>query len=403
MKSIITNAYKLLFFIAIYTFSQDVKGATNMKLLFYGKADYATDVTAIPNPSITGGFFQIIWSEIEKADGQYDWTALDSWIKPWKDAGKGVALRIMWSTSGYWPQPYYKHPTPQWLWAKGAKYAYHDLSQTEVPLIWDPIYKQHAFRFLRAISNKFKDEKSILFFDVTPGAETNPYRSGTLDAKDSTFASKFITCASSDNKTFTEDLWFQTIKEFIDSSRVSIPDFPLLVTLNSGNITGGRSQMSVNGDYCASKGLYVGQNGLRGTTPVGNFEKWSHQTKVFYEMYEKSGNASEGTLMEVMLAAQRNNTSFINVYPEDVRKGTIGNPEYDKVFEDALIYGNSVSILTNFQVVINNSEVVKTLFYDINGTVLGERYSQLKRGIYIQKVFYSNGTVKADKFYKLTN
>ncbi|MDP3915444.1 MAG: hypothetical protein Q8R96_17095 [Bacteroidota bacterium] len=312
-------------------------------LLFYGKAEYATDTSAVKNPSITGGFFQIIWSEIEKADGQYDWTAVDSWISPWKKAGKNVALRIMWSTSGYWPYDYYKHPTPQWVWAKGAKYAYHELSHTEIPLIWDPVYKRHAFRFLREASRKFGKDKTILFLDITPGAETNPYRFGTIDEKDPAFRDKYLKTTSSDGKVFSEQIWFATIREFIDSSKVSIKEIPLLVTLNTGNMPNGTSQMVANGDYCAGKGLYVGQNGLRGTTPVNNFEIWSHTTKVFYEMYAKSGG-SVGTLMEVMQAAQLNNTSYLNVYPEDVRKGTKGNPEYDKIFEDALKFGAEVAL-----------------------------------------------------------
>jgi hypothetical protein len=309
-------------------------------LLFYGKADYATDISAIKNPSITGGFFQIIWSEIEKSDGQYDWTAVDAWIAPWKKAGKNVALRIMWSTSGYWPYEYYKHPTPQWVWGKGAKYVYHDLSQTEIPLIWDPVYKKYAFRFLREASRKFSNDKTILFFDVTPGAETNPYRFATIDEKDPAFRDKYLSTSSSDGKTFSEQIWFAAIHEFIDSSKISINEIPLLVTLNNGNMPAGASQMVANGDYCAGKGLFVGQNGLKGSTPANSFEVWSHTTKVFFEMAAKSGG-SEGTLMEVMQAAERNKTSYLNVYPEDVRKGTQGNTEFDPVFEEALKYGAS--------------------------------------------------------------
>ena len=43
--------------------------------------------------------------------------------------------------------------------------------------------------------------------------------------------------------------------------------------------------------------------------------------------------------MEVMQAAKNNNASFLNVYPQDVRAGTRGLPEYQKSYEDALIYG----------------------------------------------------------------
>lgn len=272
-------------------------------LLFYGKQDYAYDTSVIPNPYISGGFFQIIWSEVEKVDGEYDWSVVDKWIKPWKDPGKKVALRIMWSTSGYWPKDYYKCPTPQWVWEKGAKYAYHDLSQTEIPLIWDPIYKQYALRFLEEAAKRFDGDEDILFMDVTPGAETNPYRFGTIDQRSPEFREIFLETESSDGKKWTEQLWYNTIFEWIDDMRPIFNATPLLITLNTGTMPGSPSQLNNNGNYAASKGYYVGQNGLKGSTPVmQNFVDWSNQTKIFFEMAAKSGG-STGTLLEVMEAA----------------------------------------------------------------------------------------------------
>jgi hypothetical protein len=316
-------------------------------LLFYGKQVYAKDTSVISSPYIGGGFFQIIWSEVEKADGECDWSEVDSWIKPWKDAGKKVALRIMWSTSGYWPMEYYKHPTPQWVWGKGAKFAYHSLSKTEIPLIWDPIYKYYAFRFLREIAKKFNEDQNVLFIDVTPGAETNPYRFGTIDERSPEFRKEYLNTISSDGKKFSEELWFNTIFEWIDSTKVIFNRLPLLVTLNVGNMPGGKSQLDNNGNYLVSKNYYVGQNGLKGSTPTReNFVEWSKSTKIFFEMVAKSGGTT-GTLMEVMQAAERNKASYLNVYPEDVRKGTKGLPEYQKEHEDALKYGADVIKLKN--------------------------------------------------------
>ena len=52
-------------------------------LLYYAKSAYALDTRPIANPHIQGAFFQIIWSEIEKEKGLCDWSAVDSWIRPW--------------------------------------------------------------------------------------------------------------------------------------------------------------------------------------------------------------------------------------------------------------------------------------------------------------------------------
>lgn len=59
-------------------------------------------------------------------------------------------------------------------------------------------------------------------------------------------------------------------------------------------------------------------------------------------MVERSGVGNTGTLMEVMKAAERIHCSYLNVYPEDVLKGTKGNADYDPDFEEALKYGASI-------------------------------------------------------------
>jgi hypothetical protein len=40
-----------------------------------------------------------------------------------------------------------------------------------------------------------------------------------------------------------------------------------------------------------------------------------------------------------MKAAERIHGSYLNVYPEDVLRGSRGQPDYDPVYEEALAYG----------------------------------------------------------------
>ena len=182
-------------------------------LLYYAKADYAVegDPNVIANPYICGALLQVIWSEVEKEDGQCDWNDLDAWIEPWANAGKKVGIRIMWSTSGNWPKPYYKTPTPRWVWDKGARCAYHEPSRTEMPLIWDPIYRKYAWRFMEQFAARYDDHPHVLFFDITPGAETNPYRFAIINRRDPQFKQQFATFAASDGRTYSEQLWRETI------------------------------------------------------------------------------------------------------------------------------------------------------------------------------------------------
>ncbi|MDP3915442.1 MAG: dienelactone hydrolase family protein [Bacteroidota bacterium] len=316
-------------------------------LLFYAKSYFATDTTVIKNPNIVGALFQIIWSEVEKKDGEYDWSEVEAWMRPWLSAGKKVAFRIMWSTSGYWPREFYKHPTPQWVWEKGAKFSYHEVSKTEIPLPWDPIYKNYALRFMKEVATRFESNPGILFIDVTPGAETNPFRFGTIRRQDPSFEPKYLKTAASNGKAYTEDLWMSTVKDYIDSTARIFTKIPALVTLNAGGLAKNDNSNEI-GWYATNKGMFVGQNGLGKNSYLKDdsrrraFAQLDPHTKFFFEMVDRSGVGNTGTLMEVMKAAERINCSYLNVYPEDVLKGTKGNAEYDSAFEEALKYGASI-------------------------------------------------------------
>ena len=315
-------------------------------LLYYAKADYAhADNTAvIANPHLIGGFFQVIWSEVEKEDGKCDWSELDRWIKPWLDAGKSVAIRIMWVTSGAWPKPYYKVPTPQWVWSKGAKFAFLEATGTEIPLVWDPIYQRYAWRFLEQFAARYGENPQLLFVDVTPGAETNPYRFGISNPANLAFKDSYAQVKASDGRAYTEELWLETVKEWVDAAAKTFKRTPLLVTLNNGGLRVNDRLVTI-GDYCVGQGFYVGQNGLGGrsyTDPSTNrmqaFLRWSKETKLFFEMVAGTGGRT-GTLMEVMKAAERIQCSYLNVYPEDVLRGTRGSKNFDPAYEEALKYG----------------------------------------------------------------
>ncbi|MFZ5830866.1 MAG: hypothetical protein ACOY3P_12295 [Planctomycetota bacterium] len=325
-------------------------GETGGGLLYYAKNDVgsaADNTAAIANPYITGALFQVIWSEVEKSDGQYDWAELDRWMKPWIDAKKKVAVRIMWSTSGNWPRPFYKTPTPRWVWQKGAKFAFHQPSGTEMPLIWDPIYCQYAWRFLKEFAARYDGHPALLFVDVTPGAETNPYRFGTINKRYPEFKNEFAKIRTSDGRSYSEDLWLETIKRWVDESDRTFEKAPLLVTLNVGGLDGPDRSAEI-GDYCVARGFYVGQNGLAAgsyrSLAQGRavaFVRWSKETKLFFEMAHGT-RGSKGELMEVMKAAERIGCDYLNVYPEDVLRGTSGQRTYDPSYEEALKYGARV-------------------------------------------------------------
>lgn len=316
-------------------------------LLYYGKFHWAYDTAPVDSPFMAGALFQIYWADYEKAEGEIDWSRLDKAIDPWLDAGKGVAIRMMWSSSGYWDDPSANRPTPHWVLDKGAVHAWHEASETEIPLFWDPIYQRYALRFLEQLRDHLGDRGGILFLDITPGAETNPYRFGTINRIDPGFRETFTSLPASDGRIYSEELWKETVLDFIDDAHAVYKDtnMPLLVTLNTGGMEN-LGQFSLYGDHCVDLGIYVGQNGLRATSYLEmnnrkqNFLEWSKHTRIFFEMVQKSGGAT-GPLMGVMEAAERVNTSFLNVYPEDTLASLEGPCSERMPFIEALAYGSA--------------------------------------------------------------
>ena len=308
----------------------------------YGK-ELTQDV--IDNPYIIGGLYTIVWNEIEPQKGKYNWEKVDQFIKRWTDSGKKVALRIMWSMSGYWKNPSAHTPTPQWVWEEGAKFAYHEKSNTQIPLFWDPIYYMHAMNLLREINRHFGCNQNILFIDITPGAETNPFRFGTIHRKDPAYKAVFENTRASDGRTYSDELWHTTVIDWINSTAKIVTDIPCLVTLNVGSLNG-KNFFEDFGQCAVDNGMYVGQNGLK----EGSYEqrdmqrkelfiRWSKQTKLFFEMVHAAETANTGTLQGVMEAAKRIHCSYLNVYAVDVIKSTVGNKNYNPQWERAMKNG----------------------------------------------------------------
>lgn len=335
--------------------------------IFYYEGYVGRDNTeAVNNPHIIGPLFQLYWSEIERQPGEFDWSAWDRRLAPWLKAGKKFALRLMWCSSGNWPHPASKTPTPAWVWAAGAKFAKYPLNDTEIPLFWDPIYKQFARRFMAEVARKFGDDPRLVLVDVTPGAETNPYRFRVFNAWRPQFKDEYAAVRASDGRAYTDALWLETLRDYIDASAAAFPRTPLLVTLNVGGMTGDR--LGEIGAYCVGRGFYVGQNGLSPTNPRPGtrraelFGGWAKDTRVFFEMVDATGDnlaalmrrwgkppvpgakdePDTSTLADYIGSAEAMRCSYFNVYAEDVIKGTRGTKTYDPAWEEALKRGAAV-------------------------------------------------------------
>jgi len=339
--------FLFLFVMCILVNGYAQKRAPGKGLLYFASYESSDDDLVKNNPYIIGAVRTIKWANYEKSDGVYDWSALDRFIESWVKAGKKVALRMQWSTSGYWKDPMSKAPTPAWVWDKGAKFAYHAPSETEIPLFWDPIYQKYALRFLSKVAERYDKNPNILFIDITPGAETNPYRFRTINRKDPEFKKTFISLAASDGRKYSEELWKETVLQWLADASHLFQSLPTEVALNKGSLYD-NNNFELYGNKAIECGMYVGQNGLsanrytdKESAKVLLLTSWARKSKVFFEMV---GATSEdvGSLRGIMDAAVRGKCSYLNVYAKDVLKGTKGSADYVKAYEDALKYGSEV-------------------------------------------------------------
>jgi hypothetical protein len=336
-------------------------------VLFYEGYTFRDNQEAVNNTHILGPMFQLYWSEIEKQPGVFDWSEWDRRLAPWLKAGKKFALRIMWCSSGNWPHPASKTPTPAWVWAAGAKFAQYPLNGTEIPLFWDPIFKMLARRFMAEVARKFDRDERLLFIDVTPGAETNPYRFRVFNAWRPQFRDEYARLPASDGLTYNDALWLETVKDYIDASAAIFRRTPLLITLNVAGMDAG-DRLAEVGSYAVARGFYVGQNGLSPTNPrpgtrrAEAFQGWAKDTRIFFEMVDATGKTlnmlmkewgkppvpgakdepDTSTLADYVKSAEAMKCSYLNVYPEDVLKATRGTANYDPAWEEALKRASTV-------------------------------------------------------------
>ena len=199
--------------------------------------------------------------------------------------------------------------------------------------------------FQRAVYEKYGNNPDVLFIDVTPGAETNPYRFGSIDRHYPEFRAVYEKAQASDGRSYSNELWLETIKGWIKETASIFTNVPCLITLNAGSLQK-EDNFEEIGQCVVDNGMYVGQNGLKEGSYFDKeinrsvlFKKWSSKTKLFFEMVHAAETSNTGSLIGVMKAAERVNCDYLNVYAVDIMKSSRYLKMYNPIWEDAMKYG----------------------------------------------------------------
>jgi hypothetical protein len=111
------------------------------------------------------------WSEIEKKNGEYDWSVIDEPMKKYKKYGFRFVIRITTSEN----DPKIKFATPQWVFELGAKYnrftgthpgKFDKNGSNFEPVFGDDIFIFYLKRFLIEMAVRYDGNKDIDFIDM---------------------------------------------------------------------------------------------------------------------------------------------------------------------------------------------------------------------------------------------
>ncbi len=118
-------------------------------------------------PGLAVIYLRVPWSYLEPAEGEFNWSLLDTPAQRWMAKGRRIALRITCTES------WLRHATPVWVQAAGAKGVEFEFGKGPRPggPLWEPDYLDPVFiekldRFLAALARRYDGHPDVDFIDI---------------------------------------------------------------------------------------------------------------------------------------------------------------------------------------------------------------------------------------------
>jgi uncharacterized protein (TIGR03437 family) len=133
-------------------------------LIFQGANPVPIANYILKQPTVCGADLYVIWNQIDRGNGNYDWSALDNQINQWVQAGKSVNL-IVWGVSDARPN----NGTPAYVLNDPN---YHSVTCQEngltltYPVYYSDSYKSSYKDFIRAVLNRYGANRSVGYIRV---------------------------------------------------------------------------------------------------------------------------------------------------------------------------------------------------------------------------------------------
>ncbi len=257
----------------------------NQAIRFVKFGDNTNTSDGSTNQYVYGTNILLYWSQIETADGVYDWSAFDTAIAPWIANGKKIIPRMMPSGWSSWNPPHSAQGTPSFVLSSIKHYT--NGKGGVVPAYWDATYKAKLQAFIAAFGARYNGNPAIEFVHVAPGmgGECKPDTDSNVAG-----AQKSLLSIG-----YSNDLWLQHIKDVAGYYQAAFPN-TLLGCQTAANFWSGGGSKHTEADivnWCKSAGIGLQNDGIGSGTG--------------YTIPDQNWQRSKGS--RFIAAEQRNNTA----------------------------------------------------------------------------------------------
>lgn len=113
-------------------------------------------------PGLNHIYLRFNWGDIEKRQGERDWSYIDAIMKAWGEKGYRFALRVCTFQGDL------SDATPAWVWEAGARYEDFqvDGQVCKEPVYDDPVYLGKLAAFMKAYGEKFNGHPLVEYVDI---------------------------------------------------------------------------------------------------------------------------------------------------------------------------------------------------------------------------------------------
>ena len=137
---------------------------------------YANKVTekVLENPYIVGILISTSWRDIERREGDFDWSNLDNYINLANAAGKVVTLNLF--AGGRNTPDWVKQLPEVQLYSFVDTNMYHSTycEEDTMPVFWDPIFLEKKMSFIKAAGQRYANNENVVGVMVSfASANTN--------------------------------------------------------------------------------------------------------------------------------------------------------------------------------------------------------------------------------------